>query len=138
MAPETQEQQIANALGQLPVRIGSSGKAVLLGAYADIHRSLGPIAVERNHLQRAAHVLMQTEGRDIGSVAADLDVALRKDPRTRDVKFEANGRFARVYFFWVDPGVKYTVIYDLEGQEVIDLLAVDEMEGIARRDAGAN
>ena len=82
----------ANALGQLPVRIGSSGKAVPLGAYADIHRSLGPIAVERNQLQRAAHVLMQTEGRDIGSVAEDLERALRTDPRTQQVKFTFVGQ----------------------------------------------
>ncbi len=64
------------ALAQLPVRVSSTGQAVTLGAYAVVHRSLGPIAVERNQLQRAAHVLMQTEGRDIGSVAKDLDVAL--------------------------------------------------------------
>ena len=42
--------------------------------------ALGPIAVERNQLQRAAHVLMQTEGRDIGSVAEDLERALQQRP----------------------------------------------------------
>ena len=56
-----------NALGQLPVRVSETGKAVPLGAYANIRRSLGPIAVERNQLQRAVHVLMQAEGRDIGT-----------------------------------------------------------------------
>jgi multidrug efflux pump subunit AcrB len=75
----------ANALAQLPVRIGASGKVVPLGAYGDIRRSLGPIAVERNQLQRAAHVLMQTEGRDIGSVAEDLERALKADPRTQRI-----------------------------------------------------
>ena len=48
----------------------TTGRPVTLGAYGDVRRSVGPIAVERNQLQRAAHVLMQTEGRDIGSVAA--------------------------------------------------------------------
>jgi multidrug efflux pump subunit AcrB len=80
------------ALRQLPVRVSDTGKAVTLGAYAEVRRSLGPIAVERNHLQRAAHVLMQTEGRDIGSVAAALDVALRSDPRPRDIKVEFVGQ----------------------------------------------
>jgi multidrug efflux pump subunit AcrB len=75
-----------NALAQLPVLIGA-GRAVPLGAYGVIRRSVGPIAVERNQLQRAAHVFMQTEGRDIGSVAHDLEVALRQDPRTRNIKF---------------------------------------------------
>jgi multidrug efflux pump subunit AcrB len=80
------------ALRQLPVRVSATGKPVTLGAYADVRRSLGPIAVERNQLQRAAHVLMQTEGRDIGSVADDLDKALKKDPRTRDVAVEFVGQ----------------------------------------------
>jgi len=35
---------------------------------------------------------MQTEGRDIGSVAADLEQALKTDPRTRDVKFTFVGQ----------------------------------------------
>jgi multidrug efflux pump subunit AcrB len=74
------------AMRELPVRVSPDGKPVPLGAYGAIRRSLGPILVERNHLQRAAHVLMQTEGRDIGSAASDLDRALAADPRTRDVK----------------------------------------------------
>ncbi len=80
------------ALQQLPVRVSDTGQPVTLGAYAKIRRSLGPIAVERNHLQRAAHVLMQTEGRDIGSAAAELDDALKKDPRTRDIHVEWVGQ----------------------------------------------
>jgi multidrug efflux pump subunit AcrB len=75
------------ALSELPVLIGENGKAIRLGAYGTVRRSVGPIAVERNHLVRAAHVYMQTEGRDIGSVAADLDRALHSDPRTANVNF---------------------------------------------------
>jgi multidrug efflux pump subunit AcrB len=80
------------ALAQLPVRVSETGQAVSLGAYGQIHRSLGPIAVERNQLQRAAHVLMQTEGRDIGSVAKDLERALHDDPRTSHIKFDFVGQ----------------------------------------------
>jgi multidrug efflux pump subunit AcrB len=75
-------------LGALPVRVDPEGRPVLLGAYGDITRESGPIAVERNHLERALHVFMQTEGRDIGSVAKDLDLALAKTPSTRDVKYD--------------------------------------------------
>jgi multidrug efflux pump subunit AcrB len=75
-----------DALARIPVRVGENGGAVTLGAYARVRRSIGPIAIERNHLSRVAHVLMQTEGRDIGTVAADLERALARDPRTRDVK----------------------------------------------------
>jgi len=80
------------ALAQLPVRVSETGQAVSLGAYGQIRRSLGPIAVERNQLQRAAHVLMQTEGRDIGSVAKDLERALHDDPRTSHIKFDFVGQ----------------------------------------------
>jgi multidrug efflux pump subunit AcrB len=80
------------ALAQLPVRVSEGGQAVSLGAYGQIRRSLGPIAVERNQLQRAAHVLMQTEGRDIGSVAKDLERALHDDPRTSHIKFDFVGQ----------------------------------------------
>ena len=80
------------ALAQLPVRISDTGKTVTLGAYGEIRRSVGPIAVERNQLQRAAHILMQAEGRDIGSVASDLEKALQKDPRTNHIKFDFVGQ----------------------------------------------
>jgi multidrug efflux pump subunit AcrB len=81
-----------NALGRIPVRIGDNGGAVTLGAYGRIRRSLGPIAVERNHLQRVAHVMMQTEGRDIGSAARELEQRLRADPRTSSIDFSFVGQ----------------------------------------------
>ncbi len=80
------------ALAQLPVRVSTTGQAVPLGAYGNIRRSLGPVAVERNHLERAAHVLMQTEGRDLGTVAAELEGALLATATTRDVKFHYVGQ----------------------------------------------
>jgi multidrug efflux pump subunit AcrB len=80
------------SLAQLPVRISDTGQPVILGAYGHIRRSLGPIAVERNQLERAAHILMQTEGRDLGSVSNDLERALHADPRTRDIPFDFVGQ----------------------------------------------
>jgi CzcA family heavy metal efflux pump len=76
----------------LPVRVSDDGRSVLLGAYADIHRGLGPIAVERNHLERAAHVLMITEGRDMGSAANDLETALHRDEKTRNIRWSFAGQ----------------------------------------------
>jgi multidrug efflux pump subunit AcrB len=64
------------------VRVDNRAAAVTLGAYGQISRSTGPIAIERSQLQRAAHVLMQVEGRDIGSTAAELEEKLAQDPRT--------------------------------------------------------
>jgi multidrug efflux pump subunit AcrB len=81
-----------NALAQIPVRTTDTGTAVTLGAYGTVRRSAGAVAIERNQLQRAAHVMMQTEGRDIGSAAAELEQKLKSDPRTRDVKFDFVGQ----------------------------------------------
>ncbi len=81
-----------NALASIPLRIGDNGAAVTLGAYAEVNRGLGPVAVERNQLDRAAHILMQTERRDIGSAAAELEQRLHDDPRTRSIKWSFVGQ----------------------------------------------
>ncbi|MEO8901696.1 MAG: efflux RND transporter permease subunit [Polyangiaceae bacterium] len=80
-----------NALSQIPVRV-AGGKAVSLGAYGKIRRTVGALSIERDQLQRATHVLMQTEGRDIGSAAAELEAKLKADPRTRGVNFSYVGQ----------------------------------------------
>ena len=79
-------------LATAPVRVDSRGAAVTLGAYGHIARSTGPIAIERNHLQRAAHVLMQVERRDIGTAAAELESKLAADPRTAGVPIQFVGQ----------------------------------------------
>ncbi len=66
--------------------------AIQLGTYADIQRSVGPIAIERNHLARVATVLFQTEGRDLGSTAAELERRLAADPRTKDLHLRFVGQ----------------------------------------------
>ncbi|MCU1281272.1 MAG: multidrug efflux transporter, partial [bacterium] len=81
-----------NALAELPVLISETGKPVTLGAYSRIRRSTGPVAIERNQLQRAAHVMGAVEGRDIGTVASEIEAALAKDPRTAHVKMDFVGQ----------------------------------------------
>jgi len=81
-----------NALKSLPVRVSSDGKPVSLGAYATVRRAAGPIAVERNRLERAVHVLAQVEGRDIGTVTQDIESALERDPRTAHVHYDFVGQ----------------------------------------------
>jgi multidrug efflux pump subunit AcrB len=80
-----------NGLSQLPARVAGGGKAVTLGAYSDIVRSAGPIAIERDHMARVTEVYMQTEGRDVGSAARELDAKLAADPRTRNIKWRYVG-----------------------------------------------
>ena len=80
-----------DSLATAPVRV-SDGAAVTLGAYGHISRSTGPIAIERDQLQRAAHVLMQVEGRDVGTAAAELEDKLAHDPRTAGFKVHFVGQ----------------------------------------------
>ncbi len=80
------------ALTAVPVRISETGMAVTLGAYGRIRRALGPVAVERNRLERVATLYLQTEGRDLGSAAAELENRLHKDPRTQNLQFRFVGQ----------------------------------------------
>ncbi|MFO0759778.1 MAG: efflux RND transporter permease subunit [Byssovorax sp.] len=80
------------SLGQIPVLATETGAAVTLGTYGTVRRTAGAVAIERNQLRRAAHVMMQTEGRDIGSAAAELEEKLKSDPRTRDIQFDFVGQ----------------------------------------------
>jgi multidrug efflux pump subunit AcrB len=82
----------ATSLAQVPVRVGLSAAAVTLGSYGTVTRAVGPIAVERNQLERASHVEMQTKSRDIGSAAEELEQRLTADPRTRGIRFSWVGQ----------------------------------------------
>jgi multidrug efflux pump subunit AcrB len=81
-----------NEISQAPVRIDASGAAVQLGTYAKTYREVGPVQIERNRLMRSAHVLMQVEGRDLGSVAADLTARLQTDKRTHGIEYRFVGQ----------------------------------------------
>jgi multidrug efflux pump subunit AcrB len=85
-AYDQQKVQDPNQLAQLPVLATDGAGAISVGAYGKVERSTGPISVERNQLTRAAHILMQTERRDLGSAAAELERRLQQDERTRGVK----------------------------------------------------
>jgi multidrug efflux pump subunit AcrB len=78
-------------LMEVPAFMDKSGRTVTLGAYATARRALGPLMVERNTMERAGHLIMQTEGRDIGSAAAELEQRLHADPRTKDLKWHFAG-----------------------------------------------
>jgi multidrug efflux pump subunit AcrB len=81
-----------HGLSALPLRVSKTGNPVLLGAYGNIRRDVGAVAIERNHLSRVAHVLMQTERRDLGSAAAALEQALKTDSRTQSIDFRFVGQ----------------------------------------------
>jgi hypothetical protein len=47
-----------------------------------------------------------------------------------DVKFEPNGRFARVLYYWDEPRAKSKVDHDLQSQQVVELVSADDLEGL--------
>ena len=49
------------------------------------------------------------------------------------VLFDPNGKHAQLQFYWTDPTVKNAVVYDLDGDQVIDLIDVGDLELLARR-----
>ncbi len=79
-------------LAQVAGRVTDDGKAVPLGVYGTVRRTVGAVAIERSQLQRAAHVLMQTERRDVGSAAAELEKKLHEGGKTRTMKWEYVGQ----------------------------------------------
>jgi len=82
------------SLAAIPIKTTAKGGAIELGTYATLDRSTGPIAIERNNLSRVATVLFQTEGRDVGSVANELERRLAQDPRTKGAKIRFVGQVA--------------------------------------------
>lgn len=48
------------------------------------------------------------------------------------VWFEQNGKFARVHFFWESHEQKARIIFDLEAEDVIDLISPQEADELDR------
>jgi multidrug efflux pump subunit AcrB len=86
------DKTIKDPLHDLPARVSELGHAVTLGAYAQLVDQTGALAIERNELERASHVYAQVEGRDLGSVANDVERALKQDRRTAGVRFHFVGQ----------------------------------------------
>ncbi len=90
-AYDTSKVRDTEAMTEIPVKVDMAGTTTL-GAYAKVRRSLGPTVVERNQHERAVHVLMQLEGRDLGSASSDLETALRNNPATASLKYDYVGQ----------------------------------------------
>jgi len=82
------------SLSDVPVRASASEGSVLLRSYAGVERATGPISIERNHLARVATVLFQTERRDLGTTAAELERRLHDDASTKDLDWQFVGQVA--------------------------------------------
>ena len=67
------------------------GRPISLDNIATISRGVGPIQIERKYQQRIIHVTANTFGRDLGSVAADIQEKLDKLPLPPNFKINMTG-----------------------------------------------
>jgi multidrug efflux pump subunit AcrB len=67
------------------------GRPISLDNIATISRGVGPIQIERKYQQRVIHVTANTFGRDLGSVAADIQEKLDKLPLPPNFKINMTG-----------------------------------------------
>jgi hypothetical protein len=71
----------------------------------------------------------------ISTIVTAAGGALQHGGEVGEVRFEGNGRYARLRFFWADHVIKRDVIYDLQADEVVDLIDDDERDDLQTRDS---
>jgi CzcA family heavy metal efflux pump len=60
------------------LRTGDGGKPVSLGNFAHVERRVGPIEIRRKYQDRVIHIYANPTGRDLGSLAAELEEKFRR------------------------------------------------------------
>jgi hypothetical protein len=65
------------------------------------------------------------------------DIVDEDGGKVEQVWFELNGLYAHVHVSWETQEQKANIVFDLEADQVVDLLTVDEAEHIARKRGGA-
>ncbi|MBI5967640.1 MAG: efflux RND transporter permease subunit [Deltaproteobacteria bacterium] len=71
--------------------LNSHGRPISLDNIATISRGAGPIQIERKYQQRIIHVTANTFGRDLGSVAAEIQAKLDKIQLPPNFKVNLSG-----------------------------------------------
>jgi HAE1 family hydrophobic/amphiphilic exporter-1 len=79
-------------VGRIPI-ITPVGRTVAARTFIQMQRQEGPMAIHRADQQRLATVSASLEGRDLGSVVADLDRRLRQLPRPAGYEFAYGGEY---------------------------------------------
>jgi hydrophobe/amphiphile efflux-1 (HAE1) family protein len=72
--------------------IGDGGRPVSLGSVAEIKQGVGPVMIERKYQQRLVKITAQPSGRDLGSIALDLEDKLKALPLPPGFTFQLTGQ----------------------------------------------
>ena len=72
--------------------IGDGGRPVSLGSVAEIRQGVGPVMIKRKYQQRLVKITAQPSGRDLGSIAQNLEDKLRALPLPPGFTFQLTGQ----------------------------------------------
>jgi multidrug efflux pump subunit AcrB len=84
------------SLGEVFATGTNQSKPVRLTSLVDIRPSTAAVEVTHQSLRRTFNVLVNTENRDIGGVAADLSAKLKSVEVPRGMRLELRGEYARM------------------------------------------
>ena len=72
--------------------IGDGGRPISLGSVAEIKQGVGPVMIERKYQQRLVKITATPSGKDLGSIAIDIEDKLRAMPLPPGFSFQLTGQ----------------------------------------------
>ncbi len=72
--------------------IGDGGRPISLGSVAEITQGVGPVMIERKYQQRLIKITATPSGRDLGSIALDIEDKLKALPLPPGFTFQLTGQ----------------------------------------------
>jgi hydrophobe/amphiphile efflux-1 (HAE1) family protein len=72
--------------------IGDGGRPISLGSVAEIKQGVGPVMIERKYQQRLIKITATPSGRDLGSIALDIEDKLKALPLPPGFTFNLAGQ----------------------------------------------
>src|SRR6266436_10014085 len=72
--------------------IGDGGRPISLGSVAEVKQGVGPVMIERKYQQRLVKITAQPSGKDLGSIAQDIEDKLKALPLPPGFQFQLTDR----------------------------------------------
>src|SRR5712691_11858436 len=72
--------------------IGDGGRPISLGSVAEIRQGVGPVMIERKYQQRLIKITATPQGKDLGSIAQDIEDKLKPLPLPPGFQFQLTGQ----------------------------------------------
>ncbi len=72
--------------------IGDGGRPISLGSVAEVKQGVGPVMIERKYQQRLIKITATPQGKDLGSIAQDIEDKLKALPLPPGFQFQLTGQ----------------------------------------------